>query len=479
MATITSPGIGSGLDVQSIVSQLVALERAPVNLLKTQATSTQAKLSLYGTIQSQVSKLQDAAAKLGSADGWNAVNTTSSNAAAVSVTASAGAATNGLSIEVQNLAKAQSTASATVAVDAPIGSGSMSIELGQWSGGTFAPGSGSAVSITINPGEDTLSAIAAKINGADAGVSATVLRDASGERLLLRSKDTGEVNGFRIQVTDDDGVHDDGTGLSSLSYDPVASPPPGGFNGMTRTQAGENARATINNVAVVSASNKLNDSLPNLKITLSQVTTAPVEIQVNNDTAAAKKNVQSFVDAYNALNQTISNATAYNADSKVGGPLQGDSTTVGLQNALRGMMRSVTASSPFQSLSDVGIEMKTGGALEIKAEKLDTALGNLAGIKALFTTNTGEATTQGFGLKIKDFTTALLATGGLINNKNDSLKSAIKRNGLEQEKVNDRADRAQVRLLRQYNAMDANVARLNSINAFVAQQITLWNKSTA
>ena len=448
--------------------------------MKTKASSTQAKLSLYGTIQSQMSALQDAAGKLGSAAGWNAVSATSSNAAAVGVSASAGAAVSSLTVEVQNLAKAQSTASGTVAVDAAIGSGTMSIELGQWSGGAFATKADtSPVSVTINPGEDTLSEIAAKINDADAGVSATVLRDATGERLLLRSKETGEVNGFRIQVTDDDGLHSDGTGLSSLSYDPDPAPAPGAFNGMTRTQAGENALATINNVAIVSASNTLDDSLPNLKLTLSQVTTAPVEIKVSDDTAAARKNVQGFVDAYNAVNKTLADATAFNADSKVGSPLQGDSTTVGLQNALRGMMRSLTSSSPFQSLTDIGIEMKTGGAMAIQTDKLDAAMGDLKGLKAFFTVDTGEATTQGFGLKIKSFAEGLLAANGLISNKNDALKSAIKRNGLEQDKVNERADRAQVRLLRQYNAMDANVARLNSLNSFVSQQIALWNKSTA
>jgi flagellar hook-associated protein 2 len=97
-----------------------------------------------------------------------------------------------------------------------------------------------------------------------------------------------------------------------------------------------------------------------MTIQLSQVTTAPVEIDVSTDLEAVRSNLKSFVDAYNMLNGTLANATRYDAGTKTAGPLQGDATATGLQNALRGMMRSVTASSPFSRLSDIGIE---GGAL--------------------------------------------------------------------------------------------------------------------
>jgi flagellar hook-associated protein 2 len=470
MSTISSPGLASGIDIKSIVSQLVALERAPVQTLKSEANSIQSKLSVYGTIKSMVSSLGDAAAKLSTASGWNAVTATSSNTAAVGVTAAAGAASTSISIEVQQLAKAQSTASVAIPVGSSMGSGSLSIQLGGWSGNTFTPGAGAAVNVAVEA-TDTLTQIAAKINGAGAGVSATVLRDASGERLLMRSNDTGEVNAFRVQVTDDDGLPNDAAGLSRLAYDP------GTATGSTRTQQGLNALATVNNVAITSASNKLTEALPGLTLQLSQVTTAPVEIGVTNDTAAMKKNVESFVAAYNALNDMLTNATKYDPNSKVAGSLQGDSTAVGLQNALRGMMRSVTASNPFSRLVDVGIEAKQGGSLEIKADKFSAALDNLSGLKALFTT-AGSAGSQGFGLKVKAFADGLLATDGLVSTKTTSLQNAITRNTKEQDKVNDRADRAEVRFLAQYNAMDAAVGRLSGLNAFVNQQITLWNKNS-
>lgn len=470
MATISSPGIASGLDIQSIVSQLVALEKAPLTQLKTQATSLQTKLSTMGTIKSQVSALGDAAAKLSKASGWDPVKAASSNPSAIGVTVKAGAPATSITMEVQNLAKAQSTASAAVTAGTAMGTGSMTIELGQWSGSSFTAGSGTPVTIDIASGEDSLSDIAAKINDSDAGVSATVLRDASGERLLVRSKATGEENAFRITVADDDGDDIDAAGLSRLAFSV------GNANGMSRSQNAENAQATINNVPITSASNTLSGTLTGMTIQLSQETTAPVTIDVSNDTEAIRNNVKAFVDAYNTLNTTLASALRYDEATKTAGPLQGDATTVGLQNALRGMMRSVTASTPYSRLSDVGIELKSGGKLEINATKMDTALDNLDDLKALFTSTSNDPTATGFGWKIKSFAEGLIDADGTVTNKTDALQASIKRNTLDQERVNDKAARAEKRLLAQYNAMDATVGSLNGLSAFVSQQITLWNK---
>ena len=252
----------------------------------------------------------------------------------------------------------------------------------------------------------------------------------------------------------------------------------GSANGMTQSQAGQNATATINGVSISSASNRLADTLPGMTIQLSQVTTTPVEIDVSADTEAVRANVQAFVDAYNTLNSTLSNATRYDAGTKKAGALQGDSTATGLQNALRGMMRSVTGGTPYTRLADVGIELKTGGALALDAEKFDASLSNLEGLKSLFTVDTGSATTEGFGRKIKTFAEGLIDADGLVSTKASALQKSIDRNGLEQERVNDRAARAETRYLAQYNAMDAAVAKMNSLNAYVAQQITLWNRNS-
>lgn len=462
MSTISSPGLASGIDIKSIVAQLTALERAPLQPLQRTASSLQSQLSVYGSLKSMVSTLGDAAAKLSTESGWSGVKASSSNAAAVNVTAAAGASTTGLSVEVETLARAQAAASPVpaFALQSSLGAGTLSIQVG----------SGAPVNIVIEAGKSSLSEVAKKINEAKAGVSATVLRDASGERLLMRSTNTGTTNSFTVSATET--TPGSMTGLQRLAFGPLVT------GGMTETQAAQDAKATINNVSITSASNTLSDTVPGLTLTLSQVTTAPVEIEVRADQDAMKKNVQAFVDAYNALNNLLTETTKFNPDNNTAGSLQGDSTAVGLQNALRGMMRSVTSSSPFSRLLDVGIEAKQGGKLEINADKLNTAMGNLDGLRALFTTTSSDPTAQGFGLKIKAFADGLISATGSLSTKTDSLQGAIKRNTKEQDKINDRAARAETRFLAQYNAMDAAVGRLSGLNAFVSQQITLWNRNT-
>jgi len=457
MATISSPGLASGIDIKGIVSQLVALDRAPLQPLQRTASSLKSELSIYGSLKSMVSTLGDAAAKLSTSSGWSGVKASSSNATAVGAAAAAGASATSLSIEVKQLARAQSAASGVIPTGSGVGGGTLSIQVG----------SGAPVDLVIEAGSDTLTDVARQINEAKAGVSATVLRDASGERLLMRSTETGTTNSFTVGVS---GASPGG--LDRLAFGPSVT------GGATQTQAAQDAMATINNVTITSSSNTLSDTVEGITLTLSQVTTAAVEIEVKADQDAMRKNVQSFVDEYNALNNLLTESTKYNAESKTAGSLQGDSTARGLQNALRAMMRSVTASSPFSRLLDVGIEAQQGGKLEIKADKLDAALGNMDGLRSLFITTSTDPTAQGFGLKIKAFADGLLSATGSLSAKTESLQGAIKRNTTEQEKVIDRASRAETRYLAQYNAMDAAVGRLSGLNAFVTQQITLWNRNT-
>jgi flagellar hook-associated protein 2 len=457
MATTSSPGLASGIDIKGIVSQLVALDRAPLQPLQRTASSLKSELSVYGSLKSMVSTLGDAAAKLSTSSGWSGVKASSSNATAVGATAAAGASATSLSIEVKQLARAQSAASGAIPTGSGVGGGTLSIQVG----------SGAPVDLVIEAGSDTLTDVARQINEAKAGVSATVLRDASGERLLMRSTETGTTNSFTVGVS---GASPGG--LDRLAFGPSVT------GGATQTQAAQDAMATINNVTITSSSNTLSDTVEGITLTLSQVTTAAVEIEVKADQDAMRKNVQSFVDEYNALNNLLTESTKYNAESKTAGSLQGDSTARGLQNALRAMMRSVTASSPFSRLLDVGIEAQQGGKLEIKADKLDAALGNMDGLRSLFITTSTDPTAQGFGLKIKAFADGLLSATGSLSAKTESLQGAIKRNTTEQEKVIDRASRAETRYLAQYNAMDAAVGRLSGLNAFVTQQITLWNRNT-
>lgn len=476
--SVSSIGIGSGIDVESIISQMTALEKRPLTTLQTKASTIQARVSLVGQIKSQVAALSTAASKLATASSWTGVTVKSSNESAVTGSVTGAASSTSFSVEVQQMAAAQSTASNAVTVDSAIGTGTLNIDIGTWNySGTpaFTPGSASTISVTIGAGEGTLTKIAAKINAASAGVTATVLRDASGERLLMRSNSTGETTGFRIQaVGDSDGNNTDSTGLSQLAFDPAN----GSFGMAANTyQKGLNTKATINGIAVQSTNTTLADAVPGLTLNFGAVTTSPATVTVANDTATIKKNIQDFMASYNSLSKTLTEATKYDEANKSGGLMQGDSVITGLQGAMRSLLGSSSSGSTFSRLAEVGLEMQRGGLLTLSSSKLDTALKDPANLAALFTAdNTGTAA-DGFGVKVKAFSDGLLATGGTVTTKSDALQTALTRNSKDQGKVNERVALMEKRLRAQYSALDTKMAGLTALNTYISQQVTQWNKS--
>ena len=189
MASITSAGIGSGLDVESIVTKLVSLEKQPITDLQSRTDTIKTQISEYGKIKSAFSAMRDAAAKLANPSTWAALTATSSDTTMATVIAGAGSGAGSYTLSVANLASPQSLSSKAFATGAAVGSGSMTIELGQWSAdnSTFTgKGGTSPVSISISA-TDTLSSIRDKINGSGAGVLASVVTDANGQRLVIRS----------------------------------------------------------------------------------------------------------------------------------------------------------------------------------------------------------------------------------------------------------------------------------------------------
>ncbi len=467
---ISSPGVGSGLDVNSIVTQLVAIEKQPLQPLQSKASTLQAQLSLYGTIKSQVSALGDAADALAQASGWTAQTATSSNTAAVTVTASASATASAFSLSVTQMARAQTTASMNVAVDAALGvpadTGTLAIDLGSWATGSFVA-SASPVSVSIN-GTDTLSTAAVKINAANAGVTATVLRSAGQERLVFQSSSTGAAAGFRIAAA---GF----AGLDSLSLTGLSNPAQSA-SGMVLGQSGLNASVSLNGVVIDAATNTLSNVVPGLTLQLQQVTTAPVQIMVAQDQSAIQKNIQTLADAYSALSKTLANATRY-VPGGASGPLQGDSTTVGLQNLMRSIAGSSSTGSTYSRLSEVGLEQQSDGSLKLNTAKLTTALSNVSNLKNLFATDNASSATNGFGLKLRDFARGLVKYDGTVVTKSTALQGAISRNGAEQDRVTQRATRVESQLRKQYSDLDATMAKMNALGSYVTAQLAQWNKA--
>lgn len=469
MATISSPGIGSGLDVKSIVAQLVAIEKQPLTKLQVEAATVQTRVSAYGQIKSLVSTLSDTASRLASLTTFNAVKTTSSNSSTVSASAIGGTVANSFSVTVESLAKAQATASgALLPVGGALGAGTLRLQLGQWTivPVSFTPQSGGgSVDIEVSA-TDTVSDVASKINGANAGVTATVLTDAAGERLLLRSKSTGAANGFELSIVSDaDGAPADAAGLSRL------------VSGSS-IQYAQDARVLINTIAVTSPTNTFENVVSGVTLTAHAVSPDPVEIEVVPDKSVITKAVNDFVAAYNAVNQAINDQTKYDPAAKAGGLLQGDSTAIGLQSALRGILQSTTSGSFYQRLNDVGVAQQVGGNLAVDATRLDAAINNGKELENLMRIDNGNPLTNGVAAKFASFAKGVLDTDGLFSAKDASLKRALERNSAEQARLEDKVARVEAQLNRRYSALDVQLSSLNALNSYITQQVALWNKTT-
>jgi flagellar hook-associated protein 2 len=150
-----------------------------------------------------------------------------------------------------------------------------------------------------------------------------------------------------------------------------------------------------------------------------------------------------------------------------------------LQNVLRSMMGSASLGASSQYLSDIGLERQLDGSLTMNTDKLSKAANNGTSLQQLFTNNNGDPTTNGFALKLRDLGRGVLASGGLVTTKATALQNSLDENTKAQTKVNDRAALFETRLRKQYSALDAQMAQLNALNAYVAQQVATWNKSTA
>jgi len=358
--------------------------------------------------------------------------------------------------------------------------GSLTIELGSYGSGSpaadFTTKAGSApITVDIGAGDTSLASIRDKINAAGAGVVATIVSDASGARLSLRSKDTGAENAFRVTVaeTTDDG--DASTGLSALGYDATATDSP-----MARTATAVNAALSINGIDLTSASNTLTDVVDGLTVNLLKTTSADVDVNVATDTTTVKTAITDFVSAFNTLASFIKTQTAYNAENKSGGALQGDQSTLALQSQLRSVLNEgSSASSTWSRLSEIGLTLKTDGTLDTASAKLDNALANLPELKKLLSADSGTSAATGFVRRFKNLADAALGTEGVFETRSAGIRASVERNSKSQDLMQQRLDQTKARLQAQYSALDTKMATLTNLSSYMTQQIAQFNKSTA
>lgn len=470
MANISSAGIGSGLDISSIITQLMKIESAPKDKLAAEATKTQTQISELGKITSAVSKLRELSTRLASTTFWQQTGASSSSNA-VAVTSSSSAKPGNYEVHVQQLATSQSVVAGQTfaAATDPVGTGTLTFDLGSWSadGSSFTARSPAATTSVEIEATDTLETLRDKINASGAGVTATILTDASGARLVMRSKDSGVANGFSVSVTN-------GTdALTSFAYEQ------GNQTAGTATRAAD-ALATINGLAVTSPSNTMSNVLDGVSFTFTAETLGvPVTVRVASDTEAIKKTLTEFAAAYSSIVSTIAADTRYDATAKKAGILQGDSTVVGVVSRMRAILGQVSsASSAFPRLSDLGFEQQRDGTLTVNDKKLSNALSDLEEVRKAFANlDTGDGQAQGFARRFSALADSLINVDGTLSSRTNGLNDKLRRNAKDQDAMDVRLARIEARLQAQYGALDTKVSSANALQSYVTQQISLWNKS--
>ncbi len=477
MATISSIGSGSGLPVESIISKLVAVEQQPITDLQGRTDTLKTQISAYGKIQSAFSAMRDAASKLSTPASWAALTATSSDTTMATVTAGSGSGAGSYTVSVGQLASAQSVVSQAMSSTAQVGAGTMTIELGQWGGTDASPSftsksGATAVNITVSA-TDTLASVRDKINSSGAGVLASVVTDATGSRLVVRSAATGEANGFRISTADADGNNSDASGLSALAY-----PPGDATLGMQRNAAAQDAKVKINNIDIVSSTNTIENAVDGLSINI--LKKGDLTVTVGQDKDSIKKNITDFVTAYNSLMNLLRDNTKYDQTSKAAGALQGDSTAVNLQSQLRNITSGgSTLGGSYARLADLGLNIGTAGTITVDDTKLSSALGHVSDLKQLFMgVDSTNAANNGIATKWRALADQVTGMDGAITTRTAGLQSRVTSNNKRVDELTDRSAAYEKRLRAQYTALDTQMAKLNDMSSYVSKITGMLNSSS-
>lgn len=395
MATVSST---SAIDVNSIVSSLMSVEKQPLTLIANQKSAFEAKLSAYGTLKSALSTFQTSVGALASASKFNAQSATSATPSVFTATANGSATIGDYAITVNQLAKSQKIALDGVANTTDvIGTGKLTIAFGTYAPEIVSPATPASFTanpdkasfeVTIDSSNNTLAGVRDAINAANGGVTATIVNDGTANRLVITSKETGEVNGLKITVADDDGNATDNNGLSKLAYDPLATA--GSGKNMSQLQAPLNALLNIDGIDVVKASNTVTDAIEGVTINLLTTSNSQaVNLGVASDQAKIKESVTAFVDAYNKVMDTLKTLTKYDEAGKTSGKLLGDATARSITSQLKSVIsKTVDTGGTITSLTDIGVGFQRDGKLALDSTKLTNAItNNFDDIAALFSTS--------------------------------------------------------------------------------------------
>ncbi|MCO7247884.1 flagellar filament capping protein FliD [Halomonas sp. Mc5H-6] len=455
MATITSLGIGSGLDLNGLLDQLNDAERGKLAPITRQQEQQEAKISAYGKIQSSMDKFQDAVDALNDPKLYQSLSA-NVRGDEISATTSADALPGSYRVEVTALATSGTLASQRVTdSDTPLDmGGATQLRL------VFAGPDTASVNIDI-AADSSLEDIRDAINARkDAVVSASVIFDGEGYRLALSSSETGldaSVTGFSF-------VNADGTD--------VTTPP---FTSDT-AQSGQDAALTVNGIAITSASNSIDDAIQGVTLNLGELNlgageTASSTVSVERNTLKVREAIGAFVKAFNDVKSTIGTATNYDAGTDTAGELVGDSTVRTIENRLRSVLTSGVAGGELASLSLLGITLQRDGTLEMDDDAVsDLAKNSPDALSDFFTGVEGNDASQGLASSLSTTLEQLMSKNGTLGNAISGAENRIDSLKDRYERMESTIERTISRYRAQFGQLDAMIAQMNSTSEYLTQQ---------
>ena len=457
---ITVSGISSGLDVESLVTQLMALEQAPITALKKKESAAQSKISALGSLKSTLAAVQTAAKAFVPSTGQTANEKLSSYSASIadttiaSVTASGKAVAGTYTLQVSQLAKSHQIVSSTSTftkdsegVTRLATGGTLTIALG-------TAGDADATKTTnIEIGNNaSIESIRDKINASSAGVSAVIVNGTEGKQLVL----TGDTSGDNQLMTL--------SGIAGLSYDGGGS----GADAFTQSQAAQGSIIKLNGIEVRSSTNSVTTAVDGLTLNLlaASAEDATTTITVTRSTSNLTNAVNAFVKAFNSYVSTANSLGSYNATTNTAGTLNGDSTLRSTQNQMRSLLTNVPSElsgSSYQLLSNIGVSLQKDGTLAVDSTKLSDAVNkDFNGVTKLLSV---------VGSKFDAAVESVTSSTGMIAARTDGLSATIKRYEKQYDMITARLENIEARYRKQFTSLDTLISGMNSTSAYLTQQL--------
>ena len=464
---ISSAGLGSNLDVNGIVTQLMALEQAPLTALTKKEAVFQAKISGLGSLKGALSALQTAASALVPTSGTTALKkfsifkTAIADTAIASATTTSSAVAGAYSLEVTQLAL-QHRIATTTGVSSPFdinngnkligGGGTLTLSLGSADGVTTSKTTSLTIVNDATP-EDVRDAI----NAANTGVSATVVNGTAGKQLVLVSDSPGSDQSIKL------------SGITGLSYGVS-----GDADEFTQLQGAKGSIIKLGGITVNSTNNTVSSAIDGITLNLAKESVPGVAttLTVSRDTSSLTAGVSALVKAYNDVNTTATNLGNYNATSKQAGVLNGDNTLRSAQNILRAAITNVPSelsAAALQHLSDIGVSLQKDGTLTVDSTKLSTAINNnLAGVANLV---------SAFSNVLKTATDGLVGPTGTIAARTDGINASIKSLTKQEDAISARLTQIEARYRKQFTALDSLMSSMTTTSTYLTQQLANLPKS--